>query len=62
MQYLTLIMPLPPPIPVAVPDMASSSQTIPPHQQDVSYAQILEALASIQGGMSSVQLTMSFMQ
>jgi hypothetical protein len=39
--------PPPPPILVAVPDMASSSQTAPPPQQDVSYAQILEALASI---------------
>jgi hypothetical protein len=30
-----------PHIPVAVPDMASYSQTAPPSQQDVSYAQIL---------------------
>jgi hypothetical protein len=42
---------LPPsPIHVAVSDMASSSQTAPPpSQQDASYTQILEALASIQG-------------
>jgi hypothetical protein len=39
--------PPPPHIPVAVPDMASSSHIASPPQQDVSYAQILEALASI---------------
>jgi hypothetical protein len=47
--------PPPPHIHVAVLDMASSSQTAPPPpQQDASYAQILEALAALQGGMSSV--------
>jgi hypothetical protein len=48
--------PLPPPNPaIVVPDMASFSQTAPPPpQQDVGYAQILEALASLQGGMSSM--------
>jgi hypothetical protein len=41
-------MPPPPTIHVAIPDMASSSQTaLPPSQQDASYTQILEALASI---------------
>jgi hypothetical protein len=54
--------PPPPHIPVEVPDMASSSQTDPPPQQDASYSQILEALAAIQGSMSSVQLSMSSMQ
>jgi hypothetical protein len=55
--------PPPPPIHVAVPDMASSSQTAPPlSQQDASYAQILEALASIHGGMSSMQLAISSLQ
>jgi len=55
--------PQPPHIHVAVPDMASSSQTaLPPPQLDVGYAQIMEALASFQGGMSSMQLTMSSMQ
>jgi hypothetical protein len=29
--------PLPPPIPVGIPDVASSSQIIPPPQQDASY-------------------------
>jgi hypothetical protein len=54
--------PPPPPIPITVLDMASSFQTALPPQQDVSYAQILEALASIERGMSSMQLTMSSMQ
>jgi hypothetical protein len=48
---------------VVVPDMASSSQTAPPPpQQDADYAQILEALAALQGGMSSIQLAISSMQ
>jgi hypothetical protein len=50
-----------PPIHVAVPDMASSSQTTPPPQQDAGFAQILEALTDLQGGMSSMQLSMSSM-
>jgi hypothetical protein len=50
--------PPPPHIPVGVPDVASSSYTAPPLQQDASYSQILEALAAIQGGMSSMQLSM----
>jgi hypothetical protein len=37
-------------MPVAFPDMASSSQTIPPSEPEVNYSQIMEALASIQGG------------
>jgi len=54
--------PQPPPIHVAVRDMASSSQTAPPPPQDTDYAQILEALAALQGGMSSMQLTLSTLQ
>jgi hypothetical protein len=53
--------PQPLPIHVAVLNMGSSSQTAPP-QQDASYAQILEALAALQGGMSSMQLTLSYLQ
>jgi hypothetical protein len=46
-----------------VPDIGSSFQTAPPPlQQDVGYAQILEALAALQGGMSSMQLAISSMQ
>jgi hypothetical protein len=54
--------PPPPHIPVGIPDVASSSQTASPPQQDAGYSQILEALAAIQGGMSSMQQTMSSMQ
>jgi hypothetical protein len=54
--------PQPPPIHVAVPDMASSSQTAPP-QQDASYAQIWKALAALQSSsMSTMQLTLSSLQ
>jgi hypothetical protein len=42
--------------------MAFSSQTAPPPQPDVSYSHIMEALAAIQGAMSSMQLSMSSMQ
>jgi hypothetical protein len=54
-------MPLPHPIPVGIPSVASSSKTTPPPQLDVSYSQIMEALATIRGGMSSMQLSMSSM-
>jgi len=47
---------------VGIPDVASSSQTVLPPQPDVSYSQIMEALAAIQGGMSSMQLSTSSMQ
>jgi hypothetical protein len=49
-------------MPVGFPDMASSSQTVPPTEPEVNYSQIMEALAAIQGGMSSMQVTMSSMQ
>jgi hypothetical protein len=55
--------PQPPPIYVVVLDVASSSQiAVPPPQQDVGYAQIIEALASLQVGLSSMQLAISSMQ
>jgi hypothetical protein len=49
-------------MPVGFPDMASSSQTVPPSESKVNYSQIMEALAAIQGGMSTMQLSMSSMQ
>jgi len=49
-------------MPVGFPDMASSSQTVPPSEPEVSYSQIIEALAAIQGGMSTMQLSMSSIQ
>jgi hypothetical protein len=54
--------PIPAAMPVGFPNMASSSQTVPPSEPEVSYSQILEALAAIQGGMSTTQLSMSSMQ
>jgi hypothetical protein len=54
--------PPPPPIPVGIPSVASSSQTAPPSQLDVSYSQLMEALAAIHGGMSTIQLFMSSIQ
>jgi hypothetical protein len=42
--------PPPAPIPVRFPDMASSSHTVPPSEPEVNYAQIMEALAALQGG------------
>jgi hypothetical protein len=41
--------PPPPPIPVGILSVASFSQTTPPPQPDLSYSQIMEALAAIQG-------------
>jgi hypothetical protein len=54
--------PPPPPIPVDIPSVASSSQIVPPSHPEVSYSQIMEALVAIQGGMSSMQLSMTSMQ
>jgi hypothetical protein len=42
--------PIPAAMPVGFPDMASSSQTVPPSEPKVNYSQIMEALAAIQGG------------
>jgi predicted nucleic acid-binding Zn-ribbon protein len=47
---------------VGFSDMASSSQTVPPSEPEVNYAQIMEALAALQGGMSNMQVSMSTMQ
>jgi hypothetical protein len=47
---------------VGFPDMASSSQTFLASELEVNYSQIMEALAAIQGGMSTMQLSMSSMQ
>jgi len=39
---------------VAFPDVASSSHTIPPFEPEANYSQIMEALAAIQGRMSTM--------
>jgi hypothetical protein len=49
-------------MPVGFPNMASSSQTVPPSEPKVNYSQIIEALVAIQGGMSTMQVSMSSMQ
>jgi hypothetical protein len=49
-------------MPVGFLEMASSSQTVPPSEPEVNYSKIMEALAAIQGGMSSMRVTMSSMQ
>jgi hypothetical protein len=55
---------VPPPaaMPVDFPDVASSSHTVPLFEPEVNYAQIMEALAALQGGMSSLQVFMSSMK
>jgi hypothetical protein len=49
-------------MPVGFPEMVSSFQIVPPPEPEVNYSQIMEALAAIQGGMSSMRVTMSSMQ
>jgi hypothetical protein len=44
---------MPAAMPVAFPDVASSSHTVPPSEPEVNFSQIMEALASLQGGMSN---------
>jgi hypothetical protein len=55
---------VPPPtaMPVGFQDMASSSHTVPPSEPEINYAQIMEALAAFQVGISSLQVSMSSMQ
>jgi hypothetical protein len=54
------------PIPAATPvdflDMASSSHTIPPSEPEIIFSQIMEALAAIQGWMSTMQQSITSMQ
>jgi hypothetical protein len=54
---------VPPPaaMPASFSDMASSSQTIPPSEPEVNYAQIMEAIAALQGGLSNMQVSVSTM-
>jgi len=42
---------VPPPaaMPIGFPDLPSSSHTVPPSEPEVNYAQIMEALAALQG-------------
>jgi hypothetical protein len=54
--------PIPAAMPVGFPDMASSSQTVPPSEPEIIFSQIMEALVSIQGGMSTMQQSITSMQ
>jgi len=54
--------PIPAAMPVGFPDMASSSQTVPPSKPEINFSQIMEALAAIQGGMSTMQQSITSMQ
>jgi len=53
---------MPAAIHVAFPDVASSSHTVPPSELEANYSQIMEALATIQGGMSTMQQSISSLQ
>jgi DNA-binding protein YbaB len=50
------------PMHVAFPAVASSSHTVPPSEPEANYSQIMEALAAIQGGMSTMQQSISSLQ
>jgi hypothetical protein len=54
--------PIPAAMPVGFPDMASSFQTVPPSKPELSFSQIIEALAAIQGGMSTMQQSITSIQ
>jgi hypothetical protein len=49
-------------MPVGFPDMALSSQTVPPSEPEINFSQIMEALAAIQGGMSTMKQSITSMQ
>jgi hypothetical protein len=49
-------------LPVAFPDVASSSHTVPSSEPEFNVSLIMEALAALQGGMSNMQVSMSTMQ
>jgi hypothetical protein len=53
---------IPAAMPVGFPDMASSSQTVPPSEPEINFSQIMEALAAIQGGMSTMQQSITSIQ
>jgi hypothetical protein len=53
--------PIPAAMPVDFPDMASSSQTVPPSEPEINFSQIMQALVAIQGGMSTMQQSITSM-
>jgi hypothetical protein len=54
--------PIPATMLVGFSDKASSSQTIPPSEPEINFSQIMEALAAIQGGMSTMQQSITSTQ
>jgi len=54
--------PIPAAMPVGFPDMASSFQTVPPSEPEINFSQIMEALAAIQGGMSTMYQSITSME
>jgi hypothetical protein len=54
--------PIPATMPVGFLDIALSSQTVPPSEPEINFSQIMEALAAIQGGMSTMQQSITSMQ
>jgi hypothetical protein len=53
---------MPAAMPVVFPDVASSSHTVPRSESEVNVSQIMEALAAIQGGMTTMQQSISSLQ
>jgi hypothetical protein len=53
---------MPAAMPVAFPDVASFSHTVPPSEPEFNVSHIMEALVALQGGMSNMQVSMSTMQ
>jgi hypothetical protein len=49
-------------MPIGFPDMASSSQTVPSLEPQIIVFQIMEALAAIQGGMSTMRQSITSIQ
>jgi hypothetical protein len=54
--------PIPPAMQVSFPNMASSSQIVPPSEPEINFSQIMAALSAIQGGMSTMQQSITSMQ
>jgi len=53
---------MPAAMPVAFLDVTLSSHTVPPSEPNANYSQIMEALAAIQGGMTTMQQSISSLQ
>jgi hypothetical protein len=54
--------PIPAAMPVVFPNMASSSQTVSSSELEYNFSQIIAALTAIQGGMSTMQQSITSMQ